>query len=623
MSTATPSASTQQVCSTDSCGNVAAFRTRSKPAWCDSCIDDILRQGGLRADEPFVGPKEWRLTTCLDCGVQAHYRFEYTLDKNAVGEKTCRACYWTEWAKWVRQMSGNELPRRIYSREEIIAHLDRNEYDFIRTIVDVNDGSDPIIARCRACKRISAERMWDIGWGCSCSRNTRSASPTSSETGKVAARNIRSGNPTSPKKPKAMLSESDDAALDWWDHERNSEKTFRTVTLRATRECHWTCPDCGHQFTAKVLDMTAGRHSCPECRAIRKAEWDKKYEQWKITPVAEVPELKDAWADEDDPATVMVVGDWRLRRFRCPAGHHPRISPLTFLQSGCPSCRGAATRATQKNWLADTLPEIASQWHPTRNGKLTPRDVVWDSKRVVWWLADCCGHEWEESPRNRDKYDRLRCPRCRTILGSLAWQDPGLAAEWSPANPVIAWHVRPHAATPFVPEWICAIDPAHVWTSSLSVRSNGAECPECRKVGKSKVELAHHAAAEKLFPGARSGAVLREKAFTTRKSWSADISVKIDGRLLVVEYDGAYWHKEPAKVMTDERKTADLLAAGYLVVRLREDDLPPLGISHTGYLEVRVYSAAPQPQKAMEEISSWLDRQRVQVASNQARAGHE
>lgn len=144
---------------------------------------------------------------------------------------------------------------------------------------------------------------------------------------------------------------------------------------------------------------------------------------------------------------------------------------------------------------------------------------------------------------------------------------------------------------------------------------------ECRKVGKSKVELAHHAAAEKLFPGARSGAVLRDKAFTTRKSWSADISVKIDGRLLVVEYDGAYWHKEPAKVMTDERKTADLLAAGYLVVRLREDDLPPLGISHTGYLEVRVYSAAPQPQKAMEEISSWLDRQRVQVASNQAKAG--
>ena len=96
----------------------------------------------------------------------------------------------------------------------------------------------------------------------------------------------------------------------------------------------------------------------------------------------------------------------------------------------------SATRPA--HYPEETLPEIASQWHPSRNGKLTAADVVWDSKRAVWWLADCCGHEWEESPRSRDKYDRLRCPECRTILGSLAWHDPGLAAEWSPKNPVTA-----------------------------------------------------------------------------------------------------------------------------------------------------------------------------------------
>ena len=68
---------------------------------------------------------------------------------------------------------------------------------------------------------------------------------------------------------------------------------------------------------------------------------------------------------------------------------------------------------------------------------------------------------------------------------------------------------------------------------------------------------------------------------------------RVGGRQLIGEYDGAYWHREPAKVLTDVRKTADLLAAGYLVVRLREDDLPPLEINSTRYLEIRVYSAAP------------------------------
>jgi hypothetical protein len=45
-------------CSTNGCVNPASYRTRSKPAWCTDCIDDILRVGGLSADEPFTGPKD-------------------------------------------------------------------------------------------------------------------------------------------------------------------------------------------------------------------------------------------------------------------------------------------------------------------------------------------------------------------------------------------------------------------------------------------------------------------------------------------------------------------------------------------------------------------------------------
>ncbi|MCZ4589521.1 zinc-ribbon domain-containing protein [Rhodococcus opacus] len=27
---------------------------------------------------------------------------------------------------------------------------------------------------------------------------------------------------------------------------------------------------------------------------------------------------------------------------------------------------------------------------------------MWDSQRRVWWRADCCGHEWQDSVRARD-----------------------------------------------------------------------------------------------------------------------------------------------------------------------------------------------------------------------------
>lgn len=152
-----------QLCSTDGCQKPAAYKTRSQPAWCTDCIDAILAGGRLAAVEPFEGPQAWRLTRCLNCGVEAHYRLVYTLDKNAVGEKTCRACYWKEWAKDARALAGEAFFPRIYSSEEIVAHADKNGYDFIATTVEVNDGDYPIIVCCRACKRISAERMGHIG----------------------------------------------------------------------------------------------------------------------------------------------------------------------------------------------------------------------------------------------------------------------------------------------------------------------------------------------------------------------------------------------------------------------------------------------------------------------------
>jgi hypothetical protein len=607
-----------QECSTPGCTNDAAFTTRTKPAWCTGCIDELLRQGGLKADEPFPGPKAYRLCTCLECGVQAHYKFDYVLEKNGYGEKTCRACFWKAWAQHQRELLGYhfesallELLRDGFTRDQILTvvptqparqfldegvlpveriaeRLGAVGLELIDPLGEVHDHYDPVVVRCQRCGKISAARPGDFGSGCTCTKNPRSTPAAA------------------PRSKPNLLIDSQHKALEWWDHDRNDEADFCTVTIRATRDFRWLCPQCGHSLEASVNKMTQWLR-CPRCEQARSEQWHQEYEQWKVTPVAAVPELLDAWADEDDPHLVMVAASGGLRRFRCPEGHYARVGPQTYMRSGCPSCRGAQTRKTNQRWVSETLPEIASQWHPDKNGKWTPSNVLADSERTIWWRTDCCGHEWPESPRSRDGGSRWRCSQCSTVLGSLAWHDPGLAAEWSPENPKTAWQVRPHANTPFVPEWVCATDPTHVWQAPLSGRSNGAECPECKQVGKSRVELDHHAAAEEVFGAARSGAVLRHEAFATRKSWTADISVSVDGLTVVVEYDGARWHNEEARILTDRSKSADLLAAGYALVRLREDDLPPLEIDHPRYREIQVYSKAPRPQKVMVQVQQWLN----------------
>ena len=503
-----------QSCSTPGCGNFAAFTTRSKPAWCAACLDRILHRGGLRPDEPFKGPTAWWLTTCLTCGVQAHYRLEYIVGNSAKGEKTCRACHWKSWARDGRQLIEHhvldgelraeadeqfELPRG-WSRKEIRSAVEENGYELIEMTAELtgDDGHHTMVVRCTSCHRISVKRLGDIGWGCNCSRNQN----RSSFEGRAVQR--------------VLLKNSDSKALRWWDHQRNITSDFDTTTVNATRTCHWICPDCGTCFQEKVSEMTRSA-DCPDCAARRRQGWAAEYERWKRTPVSEVAELLAAWADDADPRQVMVAGGFELRRFRCRNGHHPRVSPLTFMDNGCPSCTAQAT-AKKPLHLADVDPEVSSQWHPTLNGKLDPHNVVSDSKRVIWWHADCCGYEWQERVRDRNKYQRWLCPQCRTILDSLAWHDPGLAAEWNPTNPTSPWKVRPTASTSFLPEWICSVDVTHVWQAPLASRSSGAECPECRQVGKSRIELDYHTAATELFGQARSGILLRDNAFTFAQS---------------------------------------------------------------------------------------------------------
>ena len=124
-----------QICSTPGCENFAAYRTRSKPAYCLDCIDRIMSAGGLKREGDFVGPNEWLLTTCRSCGVQAHYRFNYVLEKNKIGEKTCRACFWKKWYRdsWNRFGAGQGAGSPL-SDEEASAFAHEHGFELLQLL---------------------------------------------------------------------------------------------------------------------------------------------------------------------------------------------------------------------------------------------------------------------------------------------------------------------------------------------------------------------------------------------------------------------------------------------------------------------------------------------------------
>lgn len=161
---------TDQQCSIERCTSVAAFRTRSKPTWCEEHIAELQRRGGIAPLEPFTHPKDWQLTECLTCTVRAHYRFEYTLDKNRLDEPTCRACYWRVWAAHQRAVLGEWANVESMPYEEVKAFIEDHGFDYLGPLTAPSLRDDPHHTQCRRCGKISAERLGDIAFGCTCTR---------------------------------------------------------------------------------------------------------------------------------------------------------------------------------------------------------------------------------------------------------------------------------------------------------------------------------------------------------------------------------------------------------------------------------------------------------------------
>lgn len=60
--------------------------------------------------------------------------------------------------------------------------------------------------------------------------------------------------------------------------------------------------------------------------------------------------------------------------------------------------------------LAELYPEIAAEWHPTKNGNLTPDCITYGSGKKVWWKCKVCGHEWMATIGKRTS--GRGCPSC-------------------------------------------------------------------------------------------------------------------------------------------------------------------------------------------------------------------
>lgn len=204
--------------------------------------------------------------------------------------------------------------------------------------------------------------------------------------------------------------------LEEWDKnsELNNEIDPNECSSSSHIIVHWKCQTCGFEWNSSIKNRTSG-HGCPKCGTQKSRDsFRENLHNNKKSLFYCSPELMNEWNYEKngdiDPKLIGVKSSKKVW-WKCKLGHEWEAQISNRQQGqGCPYCSGRYV-LKDINSLIITNPDLASEWHPTRNGNLTPNDVLENSTKVVWWLGKC-GHEWEASVHSRNAGRGRGCPIC-------------------------------------------------------------------------------------------------------------------------------------------------------------------------------------------------------------------
>lgn len=191
-----------------------------------------------------------------------------------------------------------------------------------------------------------------------------------------------------------------------WNYARNDALGYDPSMVGGNSSMAvWWRGACGHKWDMSVGQRLRGQ-GCPYCSGRRvlagfndlatthpdiAAQWDRESNELTPEQVSRGTHYNAAWV--------------------CPNGHRylMPVNKKVSRNSECPVCSGKKIVAGI-NDFATIHPELAKEWHPTKNGDLKPSEISRESGIKVWWMGSC-GHEWQATPHDRVE-SGTGCPIC-------------------------------------------------------------------------------------------------------------------------------------------------------------------------------------------------------------------
>ena len=250
--------------------------------------------------------------------------------------------------------------------------------------------------------------------------------------------------------------------------------------------------------------------------------------------------------------------------WKCSSGHswYGMISNRTKHNRACPYCAHQLPIPGETD-LATLFPDLAKEWHPTKN-HCSPSEVMPGTHKKAWWICSE-RHEWEAEIKSRTT--GVGCPYCcgkKVLKGfnDLATVNPELAAEW---HPTLNGDLTPEDVTDASGRkvwWLCKN--RHAYEATVYNRKSGRGCPKClASLRTSFPEQAIFYYIKQEFPDAVS-------SYKNIFGSSMELDIYIPSLKVGIEYDGRVYHSSTANLLRDSKKYSICKEHGIVLIRIRE-----------------------------------------------------
>lgn len=190
-----------------------------------------------------------------------------------------------------------------------------------------------------------------------------------------------------------------------WDLEKNNELglDIYKVTKSSDKKCWWYCGKCEESYPQIINKKVIYNRGCSICCG--------RYVTDKNSFGALFPELVCEWNFNKNNVSPFEISHVNSNKFWWTCGKCDHDYEMTVVKKikgvRCIYCIGR--KVSTATSLAKINPKLAKEWHPTKNGELTPNDVTGGQAIMIWWKCEL-GHEWKSIINNRSK--GKGCPYC-------------------------------------------------------------------------------------------------------------------------------------------------------------------------------------------------------------------